>query len=796
MSEMAQDNCNSSSFERHHKTDVVLQESQSEKFRFLVDHASDQIALLGEDCRFRYVNEAFCQRHGYTCDELLSMREYDLNVNGSPEEFRQLWHLAQQQDVRLEVQHRVKSGEIFELEVSLKYFTFDGEAFLCGFGRDISDRKRAQEILMQQQEQLRLFVKHAPAGVAMFDQKMRYMAVSDRWLTSYKLDDQNFVGRSHYDVFPEMPKRWKEIHQRCLAGAVEACEEDLFVRADGSQQWIRWEIHPWRNSRNEIGGIIVFSEDITDRKQAEADLRDSEERYRVLADAIPQFVFVTTTEGQNEYVNRQFCEYTGLTFKQMLGSGWLTIIHPDDRDHARERWMASVESGEFYEIEYRFRRFDGTYRWFLGQGIPLKNEQGQVTRWFGTCTDIDQQKQIEVERLQLLKQEQAAREAAERANRIKDEFLAVISHELRTPLNPILGWSKLLHGGRLNAAKTSEALATISRNAQLQAQLIDDLLDISRIIRGKLTLNPAPVSLASVIWAAINTVRLSAEAKRIEITAQLEPNIRQVYSDAGRLQQVVWNLLSNAVKFTPSEGRVEVRLMQVNDYAQLQVIDTGKGINPEFLPYVFEHFRQEDGATTRKFGGLGLGLAIARQIVELHGGTVMVESGGENQGATFTVRLPTLDPESQVLPSTASQGQNAAFSLAGIHVLIVDDEPDTRDFHAFVLKQSGAFVTVAASAIKALQLFDQSVPDILLSDIGMPQMNGYMLMKTIRSRSIEQGGQIPAIALSAYAGEFERQKAIESGFQRHLPKPIDVDALIQMIAQLVEPHSPERNLPS
>ncbi len=412
--------------------------------------------------------------------------------------------------------------------------------------------------------------------------------------------------------------------------------------------------------------------------------------------------------------------------------------------------------------------------------------------------EITQRQQAEAEREQLLQREQAAREQAEAANRIKDEFLAVLSHELRTPLNPILGWSSLLQRSKLDAAKTTQALATIERNAKLQVQLIDDLLDISRILRGKLSLTVAPVDLHNVVCAALETVRFAAEAKSLQIEL-FSSSIGLVNGDAGRLQQAVWNLLSNAIKFTPAGGRVEVRLEVVNDsssmvhdfkqltmntYAQIQVIDTGQGIQPDFLPYVFDHFRQEDGTTTRKFGGLGLGLAIVRQVIELHGGRVFASSPGEGQGATFTIQIP-LATQSVEMPTTAPTSAPRG-DLSGIRILVVDDDVDSREFIAFVLEQENAIVTAVSSGVESLQAFAQSIPHIIVSDIGMPQMDGYMLMRKIRMLPPDQGGCVPAIALTAYAGELDRQQARSAGFHRHLAKPINPNALVNFVVELVQ----------
>ena len=360
--------------------------------------------------------------------------------------------------------------------------------------------------------------------------------------------------------------------------------------------------------------------------------------------------------------------------------------------------------------------------------------------------NITARKQAEAEREQLYEAEQqarasaeAAREEAQAANRVKDEFLAVLSHELRSPLNPILGWSSLLQSKKLDAAKTAQALATIQRNAKLQSELIEDLLDVSRILQGKLSLNVAPVHLTSTLRAAMETVRLAADAKSIQFEVILEPEVGLVSGDTTRLQQVMWNLLSNAVKFTPPGGQVSIRLERLDSCACLTISDTGQGIAPDFLPYVFDYFRQANAATTRKFGGLGLGLAIVRQLVELHGGTVGVESLGEGKGATFTVRLPLMPTPSGGKPSAPETAQVS--DLEGLKILVVDDETDARELVTFLLEQAGAQVRAVSSADEALVVLAESNPDVLLSDIGMPEMDGYMLIRQVRALAPEHGGK-------------------------------------------------------
>lgn len=462
---------------------------------------------------------------------------------------------------------------------------------------------------------------------------------------------------------------------------------------------------------------------------------------------------------------------------------FLRIIHPEDRDRIDAAVTQAIVQQEIYDVEMRSVWADGSICWIRSIGRARYDLNGQPTQMIGVALDITDRKQAEAEREELLAREQAARVAAEQANRVKDEFLAIVSHELRSPLNPILGWSRLLQDQKLDPAKTTQALNAIVRNAKLQAELIEDLLDVSRILRGKLSLNVSPIDLKLTIQAALETVRLSADAKSIEIHTRLEPDIGLVSGDSNRLQQVVWNLLSNAIKFTPARGRVDIRLERVGDTAQIIVRDTGKGIHPNFLPHVFDYFRQEDGATTRKFGGLGLGLAIVHHLVELHGGTVQAESPGEGKGATFTVKLPLMrEPSSQIQTS-----RDAAFDsdLTGIAVLVVDDDADTREFVGFLLEQLGARVIAANSATEALEALACSQPDLLLSDIGMPETDGYTLLSQVRALPPDQGGKIPAIALTAYAGEIDYQKAMNAGFQQHLAKPIEPEVLVRTIASLV-----------
>ena len=384
-------------------------------------------------------------------------------------------------------------------------------------------------------------------------------------------------------------------------------------------------------------------------------------------------------------------------------------------------------------------------------------------------------------------------QAAEAANRTKDEFLATMSHELRTPMTAILGWAQMLRSNKLKDADFAHALEVVERNARAQTKLIDDLLDISRIITGKLRLDVRVVDLASVVEAVVDSLRPTAEARAIRLQPMLDPQAGPVSGDTDRLQQVVWNLVSNAIKFTPKGGRVQVLLARVNSHVEITVSDSGKGISAEFLPHVFDRFRQADGSTTRVQGGLGLGLSIVRQLVELHGGTVSVESPGEGQGATFIVQLPLMvtrrsDPNASERRRHPHDGSGTSFecppSLAGLRVLVVDDEPDTRGLLRKVLEGCDSEVTTAGSAAEALEAIAQWKPDVLISDIGMPGEDGYQLIAKMRALEAGTADRIPAIALTAYAHVEDRVRALNAGFQVHIPKPIEPAELIAVVASL------------
>ncbi|MBN3891488.1 MAG: response regulator [Nostoc sp. JL31] len=612
------------------------------------------------------------------------------------------------------------------------------------------------------------------------DREWRYTFVNQQVAEIVGIPKEELLGRIIWEVFPDMVQSEfdTEVHRAKAQNTVVQFEY-FYVPW---QRWFENRVYPFAE------GVSIFVTEISDRKQAEKALRESEEKFRNMADNAPFMVWVTDTNSYCTYLSQSWYDFTGQNEEMGLGFGWLNAVHPEDYNDASNAFLEATSSCLAFRMEYRLRRQDGKYRSCIDAANPWFGVDGQFKGYIGSVIDITERKVAEAERDRLLELEQAARTEAERANRIKDEFLAVLSHELRSPLNPILGWARLLQTREFDAVALKKAIATIERNAQLQAQLIEDLLDVSRILQGKLNLKMLPVNLVLVIEGGLETVRLAAEAKNIQIQTMLDASFGQVLGDSSRLQQVIWNLLSNAVKFTPEGGKIDIQLECVDAQAEITVSDTGKGISPEFLPYVFEYFRQADGTTTRKFGGLGLGLAIVRHLIELHGGTIQAESLGEGQGAIFRVRLPLIKKDltpKQDINIAALNPSPPTEILAGIQILVVDDDDDTRDFHTFVLEQAGAMVTAVTSAKEALQVLAESEPDMLLSDIGMPEIDGYMLMRQIKALQANQAKQIPAIALTAYAGEINQQQALESGFQKHLSKPVEPDELVKAIATLI-----------
>lgn len=489
-----------------------------------------------------------------------------------------------------------------------------------------------------------------------------------------------------------------------------------------------------------------------------------------------------TLAGAITDANDALLQLLGYTREQFLAEQphWTNLTPPEYAEIDAQALKQLEQSGVCTPFEKEYIRRDGSRVPVLCGAATF---QDTVESGVFFVLDLSERKQIEKERDRLLQLERAARAEAEVANRVKDEFLMVLSHELRTPLNPILGWTKLLQTRQFESEMVAHALQTIERNARQQAQLVEDLLDVSRILQGKLTLSCYPVNLVEVIEGALASVRLTAQAKSITLEKQLDTTVRPVLGNSVRLQQVVWNLLSNAVKFTPHGGRVEVRLEAEEKFAQIQVIDTGKGIEASFIPYVFDYFRQADSTSTRSFGGLGLGLAISRYLVELHGGTIEAASEGECKGAVFTVRLP-IQSDQPEQPVKALNHTSTEAVLQAKQILVVGAEDDTRELIAVILEQAGAIVTAVSSTEAVLRELVHVQPDLLISSIDILRKNNYELAQRLRLWTQEFGEVISVIVLATDPEEIDPQEVLPLEIRLILPASTEPDALVEAIARL------------
>lgn len=767
---------------------------------------------LDRQWRFISVNDRFCEIAGMEYEALIGQSIWELFPDVTDAQFGiELRRALNEQTPAHFECYRQTWNRWYE------HWVYPSPEGLTVFGTDITDRKQSEAALRESESQFRLIVESAK-DYAIF--AMDLQGYITKWNSGAErllgYTEAEAIGRLAHLIFtPEDNAQGRadyEMQTALVQGRAE--DERWHLRKDGSRFWASGFMMPLLDEAGTQQGIIKILQDKTAQKQASERLRLLHETTRDLLStdqplALIQNLFSKLSvqldlhcyfnfmvEEKDDRLMLHLENYDGISEQAAQELEWIDFGEHLCGLAAREQQQVIFNETQLKTHPNAQAICAMGIKAYAGQPLIAQGRLlgtlsfASQTRTHFTLAEVEllqstcDQVAIAIERTNLTNSLQQQAEQLKQANRIKDEFLAVLSHELRSPLNPILGWSKLLQGGKLDKLKTAQALATIERNAKLQAELIEDLLDVSRILQGKLSLNVRSVNLAAIIRAAIETVYLAAAAKSIAIETMLDPEVGQVSGDATRLQQVVWNLLSNAVKFTPTGGHVTVQLEQVENQAQITISDTGKGILPNFVPYMFDYFRQEDSATTRKFGGLGLGLAIVRYLVELHGGTIQVVSLGEGLGATFTVKLPLMSVQSTVnldRPSTES-----SLDLSGIQVLVIDDETDSREFVAFVLEQAGAEVTAATTAGEGFAMLTQSQPDVLLSDIGMPDMDGYTLMRQVRMLPPERGGNVLAIALTAYAGDFNQQQALQAGFQQHLAKPIEPAALIRVIANLTK----------
>jgi len=590
-------------------------------------------------------------------------------------------------------------------------------------------------------------------------------------------------------------------HELRVAAAQGRFEDEGWrVRKDGSRFWANVVITALYGPDKKLIGFAKVTRDLTERRGHEESLRHSEERFRLLVEGVSDYaIFMLDVNGNVATWNSGAARIKGYRAEEVVGQHF-SKFYPEDAlesgwpDH--ELRVAATE-GRFVDEGWRVRK-DGSKFWAHVTITAMRDEAGRLQGFAKLTRDLTERKRTEAleasgaERETMLEAERNARMLAQRSARIKDEFLATLSHELRTPLNAILGWTQLLRSrGAPEPAEFHRAMEIIERNARAQVRLIDDLLDLSRIMSGRFRLDVQQVALVDIVRGALDSIEPAAHAKGLRLESVLDPQSVIVSGDPARLQQVFWNLLSNAVKFTPKGGKVQVLLQRVNSHIEFSVTDTGIGIPGSFLPHVFERFSQKDSSTQREYGGLGLGLAICKQLVELHGGSIRAKSMGEGQGTTFVVTLPLVilakesEPARRVHPTAAEIPEAVPVpKLDGVRALVVDDEADTLDLIRHLLENRGALVTTARSGEKALELLESSTPDVLISDIGMPGMDGYQFMRRMRAAEPKER-RVPALALTAFARPDDRKHAILAGYQAHLAKPFDMAELAIVVAGLV-----------
>jgi PAS domain S-box-containing protein len=590
-------------------------------------------------------------------------------------------------------------------------------------------------------------------------------------------------------------------HELQVAAAQGRFEDEGWrVRKDGSRFWANVVITALFGPDQKLVGFAKVTRDLTERREHEDRLRQSEERFRLLVEGVSEYaIFMLDVNGVVETWNDGASRIKGYRPEEIIGQHF-SKFYPEDAVESgwpeHELRVAAAE-GRFVDEGWRLRK-DGSRFWAHVNITALRDDSGRLRGFAKLTRDLTERKRTEAleasgaERETMLEAERNARMLAQRSARIKDEFLATLSHELRTPLNAILGWTQLLRSrGASEPVDLDRAMEIIERNARAQVRLIDDLLDLSRIMSGRFRLDVQQVSLGDIARSALDSIEPTARTKGVRVESVLDPRSVVVAGDPARLQQVFWNLLSNAVKFTPKGGKIQVVLQRVNSHIEFSISDTGIGIPAAFLPHVFERFSQKDSSTHREYGGLGLGLAICKQLVDMHGGSIQAKSMGEGHGATFVVTLPLVilgrerDPAPRVHPTAGELSEVVPMPrLDGVRALIVDDEADALELIRRVLENQGAHVTTVRSGDEALRLLESHTPDVLISDIGMPSMDGYQFMRRMRAAEPKER-RIPSLALTAFARPDDRKHAILAGYQAHLAKPFDVAELAIVVAGLV-----------
>jgi PAS domain S-box-containing protein len=771
----------------------ALRESE-EKHRLLYESSRDAIMTLAPPTwRFISGNPATVKMFGakneeeFTCHEPWELSpERQPDGRASAEKAIEMIETAMREGSHFfEWTHRRLNGEVFPATVLLSRIMLAGKAFLQATVRDITEQKRAEAALRASEERLRLFIEHAPVAIAMFDRDMHYLAASRRWLTDYLPGVASVRGQSHDEVFPESSDRWKAALRRGLAGEVVREEEDRWQRADGTVLWACYEVRPWNAADGAVGGVVIFTEDITERKRAEEELRQSEEKFRLMADTIPQLAWMARPDGYIFWYNRRCYEYTGATREQMVGWGWQSVHDPEVLPRVLERWRDALASGEPVGLEFPLRGADGQFHPFLTRVNPLRDEAGRILYWFGTATDITERKQIEDE-LRL------AKEAAEAASRAKSDFLAAMSHEIRTPMNGIMGMTDLALATDLTGQQR-EYLELVKKSADALLAVINEILDFSKIEAGKLELDHTPFSLREGLGDMLTVLAIRAHQKGLELACHIAPDVPDaLIGDPGRLRQVLVNLAGNAIKFT-EQGEVVVDVAAVGRHEgaaalRFAVRDTGTGIPAGKLSSLFQPFVQLDGSLTRKYEGTGLGLTISSRLVEAMGGRITVESEvGKGSTFTFTVSLELQHgPGEPSVPAEPAQ-------VRGLRVLVVDDNATNRRILEEMLAHWGLRPTAVDGGREALAALERAHQAgqpfrLVLLDARMPEMDGFTLAEAIRQHPESNEALILMVSSAGPADSTTRCRA--AGVAELLTKPVKQADLWQGILRVLGTAAP------
>ncbi len=633
-----------------------------------------------------------------------------------------------------------------------------------------------------------------PVVVFRLDRELRCLYVNGAVRDVFGWTPEQLLDKpaAHSGLDPEMAESLEAACREVLASG-EPRRYDFSLDSPGGARFLEAQLLPEFDAQGRLESLVGITTDWSERKRVQDDLQASGERYRALIAQVRNYaIFAVDLRGHATTWNEGVERVIGWSRSEFIGLPIENLFAPEDiaRGLHRRELHRAAEEGSATSDQW-LRRKDGTLFFATGTTSRVVDSMGHVVGFSKVVRDRTAWKLAQDERDMQLESERKARQEAEAASRLKDEFLATLSHELRSPLNAIVGWVHVLRRGTEANPDIGRGLEVIERNARAQTQIINNLLDMSRIMTGKVQLNVRPVSLQKITGAALEAIRPVAEAKGIRLATELDPGADHVHGDSNRLQQVMWNLLTNAVKFTPPDGSVRVTSLRDDSHVELSVHDTGVGIPSAFLPFVFDRFRQADASTTRLYGGLGLGLAIVKNLVELHGGAVRCKSSGQDQGATFTVRLPLPQPDAATGDTGEHVAPLSAYSLeslpklTGITALAVDDEIDSLVFCGRLLEDRGAKVLLAADAQQAIEMLKTERIDILISDIGMAGTDGYHLIAELRALPDARVARIPAIAVTAYARAEDRQRLLLAGFQMHIGKPIEPQELIAGIASLV-----------